>query len=137
MDEATDLTSIRPNIAVFVPRANTVASMTIPRGSAIVADPPLDATSDSFVVAFFETRERHSDNRTQLATLVNIAAGRCHWQLAADGSWSHYPIQSKAPLRFGDLIRVGEFDDRLGELRLDDAEAERHLVGWTGELHLP
>ena len=72
MDEATDLTSIRPNIAVFVPRANTVASMTIPRGSAIVADPPLDATSDSFVVAFFETRERHSDNRTQLATLVNI-----------------------------------------------------------------
>jgi hypothetical protein len=45
-----------------------------------------------------------------------------------------YPTQSKAPLRLGDLVRVGVFDDYLGEVHLDSG-CEPLLLGWLGAIN--
>ena len=65
------------------------------------------------------------------ATLINIGGGRCHWREIGDDQWQSYPTQSKAPLRLGDLVRVGEFDDFVGEVRLGSA-CEAILLQWLG-----
>src|SRR5947209_20063076 len=86
---------------------------------------------DTFVTCYFETWERHERQQTPFATLVNIAGGRCRWRHTADGQWVSYPTQSKALLRLGDLVQVGEFDDYRGEVRLDPAH-EPLLRQWLG-----
>src|SRR5262249_15202443 len=128
-NEVSEAADIRPDIGVYVPRPNTIAWVTIPLGSAMVIDPPAGATQDTVVICYFETWERHDRQLTPFATLVSIAGGRCHWHKIGSDQWKSYPTQSKAPLRLGDLVHVGEFDDYRGEVRIEQAH-ESLLCEW-------
>jgi hypothetical protein len=129
----SEMVEVRPEIGVYVPRPNTIAWLTIPPGSAMVVDPPPGATPTTEVTCYLETWERHDPRLTPFATLVNIAAGRCHWRRTTNEKWISYPTQSKAPLQLGDLVLIGVYDDYFGEVRFDPTH-ESLLRRWRGNV---
>jgi hypothetical protein len=113
-------------VNIYVPSDPLSPSVAgIANGSAIVGTPQ----AEGILIDYEGDIYRASSDKTSFASRVQRAAGRHIWEAFEDGSVRRYPSSARRLVPSDALIEVGEWDEAIGEIRVEPQQ-EKALLNW-------